>query len=183
GQGSHLASLRLVSETDWSVRYECARCASAPGASPGTASFQASRPAAPSGTQVAPAPDRTSFEEKTMLIRDVMQSRLDVVSPSETLADAARKMRDDDIGSLPVVEDANLIGIITDRDTVVRCVADGADPRSTTVREAASGDVVHCRADQSLEDASKIMASAKIRRLPVIDDDRRLVGIVALADL
>lgn len=118
-----------------------------------------------------------------MLVRDVMQSRLDVVSPSETLVDAAKKMRDDDVGSLPVVEDAKLIGIITDRDIVVRSIAEGADPRAATVREAASGDIVHCRADQSLEDASKIMAAAKIRRLPVIDDDRRLVGIVALGDL
>ena len=118
-----------------------------------------------------------------MLIRDVMQSRLEVVSPMQSIAEAAQKMREADIGSLPVVEDAKLIGIITDRDIVVRCVAIGADPAATHVRAATTEDVVHCRADQSVEDASKIMAAAKVRRLPVIDGDRRLVGIVALGDI
>lgn len=118
-----------------------------------------------------------------MLVRDVMESKLEVIAPNQTLADAAKKMRDDDIGSLPIVEDSKLIGIITDRDIVVRCIANGADPKSTAVRDAASDDVVHCRADQTVEDATKIMAAAKVRRLPVIDADRRLVGIVALGDI
>jgi len=112
-----------------------------------------------------------------------MESRLEVVGPNQSLAEAAQKMRDADVGSLPVVEDAKLIGIVTDRDIVVRCVAEGADPKATSVRQAASQDVVHCLADQSLEDASKIMAAAQVRRLPVIDHDRRLVGIVALGDI
>ena len=118
-----------------------------------------------------------------MLVRDVMTSTLEVISPNQTLAEAAKKMRDSDIGSLPVVEDAKLIGMVTDRDIVIRCIADGADPKSTPVREAASDDVVHCVVDQTVEDASKIMAAAKVRRLPVIDRDRRLVGIVALGDI
>jgi CBS domain-containing protein len=118
-----------------------------------------------------------------MLIREVMESRLEVIAPHQTLAEAAQKMRDANVGSLPVVEDAKLIGIITDRDIVIRCVADGADPKATPVRAAASDDVVHCVEDQSVEDASKIMAAAKIRRLPVIDHERRLVGIVALGDI
>lgn len=118
-----------------------------------------------------------------MLIREMMESRVEVVAPDQTLAEAAKLMRDEDIGSLPVVEDAKLIGMITDRDIVVRCVADGADPKTTSVREAASPEVVHCVADQSVEDASRIMAAAKIRRLPVIDNDRKLVGIVALGDI
>jgi CBS domain-containing protein len=118
-----------------------------------------------------------------MLVKDVMESRLEVVAPNQSLVEAAKKMRDEDIGSLPVVEDAKLIGMITDRDIVIRCVADGADPKATTVGEATTRDVVHCRVDQSIEDASKIMASAKVRRLPVIDQDRNLVGIVALADI
>jgi|SRR5690606_17971582 CBS domain-containing protein len=118
-----------------------------------------------------------------MLVRDVMESQLEVIAPSATVAEAAQKMRDADIGSLPVVEDAKLIGMVTDRDIVIRCVAEGADPRATSVREAATPDVVHCLVDQSVEDASKIMAAAKVRRLPVIDHDRRLVGIVALGDI
>lgn len=118
-----------------------------------------------------------------MLVREVMESRLEVIEPNQTLADAARKMRDADVGSLPVVEDAKLIGMVTDRDIVIRCVAEGADPKATSVRAATSQDVVHCLADQSVEDASKIMAAAKVRRLPVIDHDRRLVGIVALGDI
>ncbi len=118
-----------------------------------------------------------------MLIRDVMQSRLEVVTPTQSIAEAAQKMRDADIGSLPVVEDAKLIGMITDRDIVIRCVAKGADPAATPVRAATTQDVVHCREDQSVEDAAKIMAAAKVRRLPVIDADRKLVGIVALGDI
>ena len=118
-----------------------------------------------------------------MLVRDVMESHLEVVAPSQTLAEAAMKMRDADIGSLPVVEDAKLIGMVTDRDIVIRCVAEGADPKATPVRQATTQDVVHCLADQSVEDASKIMAAAKVRRLPVIDHERRLVGIVALGDI
>jgi len=118
-----------------------------------------------------------------MLVRDVMKSQLEVIDPSQTLAEAAKKMRDANVGSLPVVEDAKLIGMITDRDIVIRCIAEGADPKATPVREAASDDVVHCVVDQSVEDASKIMAAAKVRRLPVIDRDRRLVGIVALGDI
>src|SRR5690606_34509310 len=118
-----------------------------------------------------------------MLVREVMESRLEVIEPNQTLADAARKMRDADVGSLPVVEDAKLIGMVTDRDIVIRCVAEGADPKATPVSEAVSDDVVHCVVDQTVEDASKIMAAAKVRRLPVIDHDRRLVGIVALGDI
>lgn len=118
-----------------------------------------------------------------MLVRDVMKSQLEVIDPSQTLAEAAKKMRDANVGSLPVVEDAKLIGMITDRDIVIRCIAEGADPTATPVREATSDDVVHCVVDQSVEDASKIMAAAKVRRLPVIDHDRRLVGIVALGDI
>lgn len=118
-----------------------------------------------------------------MQVKEIMESRLVTVAPDEVLMQAAKKMRDEDIGSLPVIEDGRLVGIVTDRDVVVRCVADGADPRSVAVRQAMSDDVAHCLADQSVEDASKVLAAAKIRRLPVIDRDRRLVGIVSLGDV
>lgn len=92
-------------------------------------------------------------------------------------------MREDDVGSLPVVESERLIGMITDRDIVVRGVATGADVSSTTVRQTMSSGVVSCFADQSVEEASRTMAEAKVRRLPVVDRDRRLIGIVSLGDL
>jgi CBS domain-containing protein len=118
-----------------------------------------------------------------MQVAEIMSSKLETISPNHTLTQAAQKMRDDNIGSLPVVESERLIGIVTDRDIVVRCVADGADTRAVTVRQAMSADAAHCLADQSVEEASKVMAAAKVRRLPVIDRDRRLVGIVSLGDL
>ncbi len=104
-------------------------------------------------------------------------------NPDMRLADAARKMRDMDVGCLPVWEDEELIGIITDRDVTCRAIAEARDPATTTVRDVMSDDVAFCFNDQTAADAARIMRERKVRRLPVLDHDNHMVGILTLSDL
>jgi CBS domain-containing protein len=99
------------------------------------------------------------------------------------LKDAAALMREGDFGLLPVGEHDRLVGTITDRDITIRAVAEGKDPSTTSVREAMSHGIRYCFEDQTLEEAADLMSQAQIRRLPILDRNKRLVGIVALADL
>jgi CBS domain-containing protein len=112
------------------------------------------------------------------MTRDVM-----LADPSMPLKEAAALMRDGDFGLLPVGENDRLIGTITDRDIAIRAVAEGKDPNATTVREAMSEGIHYCFDDQSVEEAAELMSDAQIRRVPIVNRDKRLVGIVALADL
>jgi CBS domain-containing protein len=115
--------------------------------------------------------------------RDIMSGDAECAAVSDTLVDAARKMRDLDVGALPICGDDNrLQGMITDRDIVVRCIADGADPSSVTVSELADGKPVTIGADDSVEEALRTMAQHGVRRLPVIDG-HELVGVVSQADV
>ena len=115
--------------------------------------------------------------------RDIMTGGAECVGENETLADAARKMRDLDVGSLPICgEDNRLKGMLTDRDIVVRCIAEGGDPSSTTAGSLAQGKPVTIGADDSAEEALRTMAHHEVRRLPVIDG-HDLVGIVSQADV
>lgn len=115
--------------------------------------------------------------------RDIMSPSVECVGENETLADAARKMRDLDVGALPVCgEDNRLKGMVTDRDIVVKCVADGADPSSIKTIDLTQGKPVTVGADDSVEEALRTMAQYKVRRLPVIDG-YDLVGIVSQADI
>jgi CBS domain-containing protein len=116
-------------------------------------------------------------------IRDVMTSNPQSVDPETTVVDAARLMRDGDVGSLPVVEDGRLTGVVTDRDITVRAVAEGKDPQSTKVADVLSQDVVTIDPQQDLDEALRLMARHQVRRLPVVEEDGRLVGIVAQADV
>lgn len=116
-------------------------------------------------------------------IRDFMTSNPQSVEPSSTIADAARLMRDNDVGSLPVVEDGKLTGVVTDRDIAIRAVAEGKDPQGTKVGEVLSQDVVTIDPQQDLDEALRLMARHQVRRLPVVEEDGRLVGIVAQADV
>lgn len=118
-----------------------------------------------------------------MQIREVMTEKIDLVNPTTTLAEAARKMREDDVGALPVGEGDSLVGMITDRDITVRAIAEGKDPAATTVRDAMSDQVLYCFEDQSTEEVAANMGRRQIRRLPVVNRDKRLVGIVSLGDL
>ena len=115
--------------------------------------------------------------------REIMTSGAECAAVGETLADAARKMRDLDVGMLPICgEDNRLKGTLTDRDIVVRCVAEGGDPSSVKVEEFVSDKPVTIGADDPVEEALRTMASHGVRRLPVIDG-HDLVGMVSQADV
>lgn len=118
-----------------------------------------------------------------MQISDVMTDTVSYVPPTATIKEAARIMRDDDIGILPIAENDRLIGMVTDRDIVVRGMADGKDPDAMHVRDVMSDHVLYCYLDQSAEAVAANMAENQIRRLPVLNRDKRLIGIVSLGDL
>ena len=116
-----------------------------------------------------------------MNIRDVMTPNPRTVSSNDTIQNAARIMRDEDTGAVPVVENGRPIGVVTDRDIVVRSVADGGQ-LSSPVRDIVSANVVVASPDMSTREASALMSEHQIRRLPVVENDR-LVGIVSIGDL
>jgi CBS domain-containing protein len=116
-------------------------------------------------------------------IREVMTSNPRTVEASTPIIEAAKLMKDQDVGPIPVVENDQVSGILTDRDIVLRVVAEGKDPKSTTVGEIASRDLVTIDPEQTLDEALRLMAQHQIRRLPVCEEDGRLVGIVAQADI
>jgi len=105
------------------------------------------------------------------------------VAPEVTLMEAARTMKDLDIGPLPVCEGDRLLGMITDRDITVRATAEGRDPRRTLVSDVMTTEVVCCHEEDDVRKAARIMQDAQLRRLLVLNDDRRLVGIISLSDL
>jgi len=104
------------------------------------------------------------------------------VSPDQTVQDAARIMRDEDTGVVPITEGENLVGVITDRDIAIRAIAEGKDGQ-TPVREVASQDLVTIDPQQDLDEALRLMAKHQVRRLPVVEEDGKLVGIVSQADV
>src|SRR5438045_6226329 len=116
-------------------------------------------------------------------VRDVMVTDVVTVEPSASLTDAARVMEEANVGMLPVVQDGKLIGVITDRDIVVRAVAQEADPASTAVGDCVSIDAIVAQADWSTDQAMQTMAQAQVGRLPVLDDDERLIGVVTLSSM
>lgn len=118
-----------------------------------------------------------------MNVSEVMSTEVFVASPNQTLRDAARSMADLDTGVLPVGEGDKLIGVVTDRDIVIRAVAEECDPKTTTLRDVMSPGVAYCFDDDGVEDVAEQMAELQVRRLPVVDHDKRLVGIVTLGDL
>jgi CBS domain-containing protein len=116
-------------------------------------------------------------------VSDVMTSNPHAVETSTPVAEAARIMKNEDVGPVPIVEGDRLVGMVTDRDIAIRVVAEGKDPRSTPVSEIASRDLVTIDPDQSVDEAARLMAQHQVRRLPVVEEDGRLVGIVAQADV
>lgn len=115
-------------------------------------------------------------------IRDVMTAKPKTLSASATLAEAARIMRQEDIGDVLVVDEGKPCGIVTDRDIVVRGIAAGKDPNQTQVKEIASKDVVTLKPDASVDEAIRIMRERAIRRIPVMEGGKP-IGIVSLGDL
>ena len=118
-----------------------------------------------------------------MKIQDVMTADVSFVGPDTPILEIARKMRDGDIGAVPVVDDERLVGMVTDRDLVVRVIAEGGDVRTKTARDAMSPGVLYCFADESVEVVLENMGDRQIRRLPVVNREKRLVGVVSLGDL
>jgi CBS domain-containing protein len=116
-------------------------------------------------------------------VQDVMTTNPTSVVSDNPVVEAARIMKEKDVGIVPVVEGGRLVGTVTDRDIAVRVVAEGKDPQSVRVREIASTDVVTVDPQQDLDEALRLMASHQVRRLPVVEEGGRLVGIVAQADV
>ncbi|HWP59442.1 MAG TPA: CBS domain-containing protein [Candidatus Acidoferrales bacterium] len=118
-----------------------------------------------------------------MQIREIMTAGVETVDRQATLMDAARKMKELDVGLVPVCDGGKLAGIVTDRDITIRGIAEGCDPEKTTVADVMSPEVVYCYEDQDVEEAASLMEAQQIRRLPIMSRDKRLVGIVSLGDL
>ena len=117
-----------------------------------------------------------------MKIRDAMTRDAKLIGPDDTIRHAAQMMKNCDCGVLPVADGDHLVGMITDRDIAVRCIADGKGP-DTKVREAMTQEVMYCFEDEDTQHICQNMADIQVRRLPVVNRDKRLVGIVSLSDL
>src|SRR6185436_50059 len=131
--------------------------------------------------------DKSCFETSTprrpdmQQLKDLMSRDVKVINPDMTIGEAAQKMRDGDFGMLPVDEDDRMIGTISDRDIAIRAIAEGKDA-DTKVRDVMSEGIAWAYEDDSVEKAALIMSERQVRRLPVVNRNKRLVGIVALGD-
>ena len=118
-----------------------------------------------------------------MKVKEAMHNGVEWAAPQTPIPEIARRMRDLDIGAIPVGENDRLIGMVTDRDIACRAVANGADLGTLTARDVMSKGIFYCRDSEELEDAMRIMEQKQVRRLPVIDDQKRMVGILSLGDI
>jgi CBS domain-containing protein len=118
-----------------------------------------------------------------MKVRDVMTRGVQLVDPDETVQAAAQLMADVDAGAVPVGREHRPSGVLTDRDIIIRVVARGADPAAVRVGEVMSSDIVTCREEDTAADVARLMGERQIRRMPVVDAEGRLIGIVSLGDL
>jgi CBS domain-containing protein len=117
-----------------------------------------------------------------MKVRDIMTAEVASATPDATLEEIATMMKDEDTGVIPVVEDELLLGLVTDRDIVVRCIAEGKSASGTTADDILSEDLETIEPDEDVEEASRLMSRRQIRRLPVVEDGR-LVGILSIGDI
>ena len=118
-----------------------------------------------------------------MKIRDIMSSPVETISPKATITEAAEKMKSFDVGVLPVEQENKVLGMITDRDIVVRAIAKKLDPQNTKVERAMTREVMSCSGEDDVETAAKMMEDRQIHRLLVLGSDDSLVGILSIADL
>jgi CBS domain-containing protein len=116
-------------------------------------------------------------------VKDILTSDVEVVAPDTRIHEVARKMKELDVGSVPVCTGKRLVGMITDRDIAIRTVAEGRDPGNTPVSDAMTEGVIFCYEDQDIDVARRLMEQYQIRRLPVVDAQDQLVGIVSLGDI
>ena len=117
-----------------------------------------------------------------MRCREIMSARVKTAGKATTLQEVAAMMRDGDMGAMPVVEDGKLVGIVTDRDIVVRAIA-GGKPVSTPIEEAMTTEIFYVRPDDFVFEAIQLMGDKQVRRVPVVNDDGSLAGIIAMADI
>lgn len=118
-----------------------------------------------------------------MLAKECMSKNVELGTPNMSLAEAAKKMKDGDFGMLPISERDRLVGMITDRDIAIRAVAEGRDPNFSYVGEVMTTQVLYCFEDQDVNDVVKNLGDNQIRRLPVLNREKRLVGILSLGNL
>jgi len=118
-----------------------------------------------------------------MKIKEVMTSRVECVRPETTLQEAAAKMKSLNVGPLPVCEGDRAVGIVTDRDIVIRAISEGRDPRTTAIRDVMTKDVVTVQETDDVQDAARLMKDRQIRRVVVVVADKRVTGIVSLGDI
>jgi FOG: CBS domain len=118
-----------------------------------------------------------------MELRDIMTRNVEVVNGNASLKEAATKMKTLDVGLIPVCDGDRLKGLLTDRDITIRATANGRDPSKTKVSEVMSTDIAYCLEDQAVDEAVILMEARQIRRLPILNQDKQLVGIVSLADI
>ena len=118
-----------------------------------------------------------------MKFKKAMHKGVQWVDPGTSVEQLARLMREHDIGAIPIGENDRLIGMLTDRDLVCRCLATGLDPQTTTAREVMTKGIVFCLDKQELDDAARMMETKKIRRLPVINGKKRMIGMLSLGDV
>lgn len=118
-----------------------------------------------------------------MLVREVMRDKAEVIHFDRSVEEAASIMKRGNFGSLPIEQNDKMIGMITDRDIVVRVVATGKDPKTTKVVDCMSEGISYCFEDEDIEAIARKMASVQVRRLPVVSRNKRLVGIVSLTDM
>ena len=116
-------------------------------------------------------------------VRELMTKNPCAIEANKPVAHAARMMRDEDVGLAPIVDGDKLVGTLTDRDIAIRVVAEGKDPETTRVRDVATTKVVGVAPDEDLDEALRLMAKNQVRRLPVVEEDGRLIGVVAQADV
>lgn len=118
-----------------------------------------------------------------MRVSEVMTQGVECIGPDATLQEAAAKMKSLDVGPLPVCDNDRLVGMVTDRDITVRATAEGDAPTDVRVRDVMTPEVIYCFEDELVEDAARLMAEKQVRRLVVLNRDKRMVGIVSLGDL
>jgi CBS domain-containing protein len=118
-----------------------------------------------------------------MKVSEIMTSDFEMIDSTSSLIDTAKKMKEFNVGFLPVKEGTNLIGVVTDRDIVIRALAEGRDFGSTPVKDIISSDIVYCFEDDSVEEAVRLMEENQVRRLIVCRSDRTPVGVLSLGDL
>jgi CBS domain-containing protein len=118
-----------------------------------------------------------------MQIKDVMTREVECIEPNQSVKEAAVRMKETDVGPLPICEDGRVVGILTDRDIVVRSTAQGTHPNEMKVRNVMSSNIICVRDDEDLSTAEQLMEQNQIRRLPVVDRHQKLAGIIGIADI